>query len=455
MPKHPALRCSILLIVAFAGVLLFSCQKRSEAPPAKYPWTAGFWFWGHGEVSPGSPTSVDVVFCQVGTLRPDVPTASGRWAVHGSLPEKLPLASEYWVVFRSEMAQVPPVSVSAGLTSALQQLRGQAVSRRLNLRGVQLDIDVPTSALHEYAGFLKAIRKDLPPGFEVSITALLDWFRPGTPFSEVAREVDEFVPQFYDVGGNNREYRIASPFTAARWGSVFNQFRKRYRIGVSTFGRARFTSLSAGPGRRLSFFKDLRPLDLGLEPAFRLEASRNGTEELVLRYTASRPVILGWQTFAAGEGVEFVMATPDTVRTAVNEAKAMIGYCAGVLFFRWPAYREVLAMPPDDVLAATGVIPSPPVDSTRVDARDGGCAAVHCVDLYLSKADRLISEPRQYRIRSSSDLEYFVPAERIPARLSSPAEISVSLPPYGAHPHLYLGRAVAAKPADYHLEVVP
>ena len=82
------------------------------------------------------------------------------------------------------------------------ELRGLAEQRRLNLVGVQLDIDSPTGSLAEYADFLREVRKTLPPGMGISITALLDWFRDGTAVAEITIEGTQAADFF---GINNQE----------------------------------------------------------------------------------------------------------------------------------------------------------------------------------------------------------------------------------------------------------
>ena len=175
------------------------------------------------------------------------------------------------------------------------------------------------------------MRKVLAPGTQISITALLDWFRDGTSIGDVLAEVDEFVPQFYDVQDRTV---IAARFTAAKWGPILNRYQKRYRIGISTFGRARIVRGDT------TIIGDIKPLDFGVNPAFTLQSSRSDAGELRLRYEASRQTRIGYTDFAPGESIEFVLATPESIGTAIAEAKRMGDYCAGILFFRWPAYKK-------------------------------------------------------------------------------------------------------------------
>jgi hypothetical protein len=151
--------------------------------------------------------------------------------------------------------------------------------------------------------------------------------------------------------------------------------------------------------------------------------------------------------------VQFIVPTPEAVRAAVGSALQMGSRCAGVLFFRWPTSNETLVMQPDDALAAGGLEPAEK-EITRVEAVNRRCAAVSCVDLYLVNSVSFSAKPVRYRIRSSAELEYFLPEENMPVRMSGPADIEVTVPAYCGGNRLLLGRAVSTAHVDYRLEEV-
>src|SRR5580704_1180654 len=223
----------------------------SSQQPAR-PWSTGFWFWqGSSAREAWSREPVDVLFVEVGTIREPArpglrrPTGIEKspWYIYGTWPRDVPEAKEYWFVFRYENQGVPDVEVAPKLAQEVSRLWGETKNANLRVAGVQLDIDSPTSDLPRYASFLHEFKKGLPQGCQTSITALLDWFRSGTAIGQVIQEVDEFVPQFYDINTSSDyptgEISIAARIDAARWGPVFNRFGKRFRIGISSFGRAR------------------------------------------------------------------------------------------------------------------------------------------------------------------------------------------------------------------------
>ncbi|MBN9656573.1 MAG: DUF3142 domain-containing protein [Acidobacteria bacterium] len=462
------MRSVVLVLLFLASFTQSACRARRQPPPTG--WTTGYWFWGGSDLDPtysGKP--VDVLFVQVGSIRSDnyAPPGAGpevRWSAYGRLPDELPTARDYWLVYRYEQPGVPGPPAAPLLAEELTSLQSEARRRNLHVVGVQFDIDSPTSALSRYAEFLAAVRKGLPPGLEISITALLDWFRSGTSIASVLEQVDEFVPQFYDLGKREygqRQFAIAAPIDSQRWDPVFNRFHKRFRIGISTFGRARLVH-NAVPEQtgnyRVEFYGDLQPLDLATNPAFDLQTEHNQADETILNYRANRKLRLGYNEFELGDTFQFVISTPDSIRAALRGARQIKGYNAGVVFFRWPSENESWALQPDEVLDTVsegGAGKSPTARPARVHVVPGGCAVVECVDLYLESSAAFVPREVRYRIRASTALDYFLPQPNIPARLSGTSDVAVSLPPYCARGRLYLGRAVSRDHAEYSVEVVP
>ncbi len=217
------MRLPELLLIASLG--FYGCADSLQAPPTK--WTTGFWFWQGSSAGVSASQTVDVLFFHAGTIRRET-WQYGRtpWSVGGQLPDELPRAREYWLLFRFEGQGVPDPAVASILARRIVQLRETARQRHLDVAGVQLDIDSPTSALPQYANFLRQLRQSLPSGIKISITALLDWFRDGTAITHVIREVDEFVPQFYDTTNPDSHgvNAIAAKIDTSLWAPRFNRF---------------------------------------------------------------------------------------------------------------------------------------------------------------------------------------------------------------------------------------
>jgi hypothetical protein len=453
------MRLATLALTLTICLTLSACvgSLHSQQPPAK--WTTGFWFWDNYGRNTESDETVDVLFCLVGYIRGPMGRIQTSWNAYASLPDHLPNAREYWVVYRYEKQGVPDPAAAPVIAREVIKIFASAKERRLNVAGVQFDIDSPTGSLPQYANFIREVKKALPTGTQISITALLDWFRDGSAVGDVIAEVDEFVPQFYDVfdpQDYSRGSAIAKKIDALEWAPKFNRFRKRFRIGISTFGRARLLPSQNQQGRYLgvSIFRDLTPLDIGMNPAFGLQTTRSEAGEIVLTYTVTRRVKIDYHEFEIGDQVQFILATPESVQSALHSAKRMTGNFAGVVFFRWPAVNETLGMKPQAVLVAAGQA-APGRQQTTVRAVKGHCAAVHCVDLFLENLNPLAPSYPAYHIRSSVPLEYFLPEPNAPVALSNPNELTVALPPFADRPQLYLGRAVTSTAADFSVREQP
>ncbi len=396
----------------------------------------------------------DSLYVHSGLLQPgQIGIDKAEWNEYLGVPDRLPAAREYWLVTRydnTNIAGSPVVPAPAAAAVVVEQFTreaAEAAARNLGIAGLQLDVDSPTGKLSDYAALLREVRKALPSQYRLSITALLDWFRDGTAMGEVAATVDEFVPQFYDAGERS-EGAVAAPLDASRWSRRFSRFGKPFRIGISTFGRARRE-------RDVYVYGDLTPLHIAPLPGIRAAFDRTRAGEVVARYEATEPVRFGWSELKTGQAIEFVLPFTDSIAAAVAEARKMGDLCGGVLFFRWPAFNESLAVYPDTALRAAGVLKDAPKEESMLSVSDGQCAAVHCRDLYLLRTAPLNAQPLRYRFESSTPLEYFVAADDVPARMTGARAVDLTLPPYTGRPRLYVGRAVSVERAEYRMEVIP
>jgi hypothetical protein len=432
------------LALVLASLLMTGCEM-SAAPGASTrtggpaEWRIGFWAWepswSAGYASAREPLAVDDVYVEghFGLF----PRSVGDLA---EWPRSLPPARRYWALWRLEGGQSPLTRPDAaeGIGGQFASLQRAGARRRIDPAGVQIDFDCPTGRLHDYAVWLALLRKHLPPGARLSITTLLDWFRPDTQIADVLAQVDEFVPQFYDARPPaGSAMTIAEPVDAARWAPVFNRFRTPYKIGISAFGRLR-----QGRGPLL-----LGPtlLEFVSSPAFEpavASVTPAGESRLALRARAWTTV--QWTRIEPGAVVEAVLPTRDSVAEAYVQARLMGGFCVGVVFFRWPTDAETLVLSPVEVFRAIGA-PVTEAASDRVERVDGDCAAVRCSDLYLLPAEQYPPEARSLVVRASAELEYFLPDPKV-ARLVSMTKrdtVTVRLPAWHGETRLYLGRAVS------------
>ncbi len=463
-PRTLFLLGGIVCLGVLVVLLVTACREFRPVRKSLVPvsWTTGFWHWRarwpqYGNAVEGGDT--DLLYVEVGF--PASPECNPKSPVEERVvwPSHLPRAAAYVVLLRWEGAAVPPPDRAPRLVETYRSLKTQAAAAGQRVTGFQLDFDCPVARLEHYARFLQSLREVLPADDWLSITALLDWFRPGTRVAEALRWVDEYVPQFYDVGAlaGDEGTEIAMPIDPGKWAPVFNAYGRPYRIGVSVFGRIasiregpRSPSNAGSPNKR--FFRELRPTDvLNRKELHPVSESRSKAGETILRFTVEPHAGAQACCFITGERVEVVLPTAESVLTAYRAAQDFGGFCTGVVFFRWPADSDAMILRPEEIrhLLATGTLAIGP---SRIEAVEGFCSAVTCVDLYLRLGDRFPKQSISLRLQASADLEYFLPMERIPARVTGRRTIDVQLPAYVSVPRLRLGRAVTREPATFRLE---
>jgi hypothetical protein len=387
-----------------------------------------------------STTEPDVLYVQVGDLSP-LALRESHW------PSVLPDARRYVATWRANEPQVPPRTLIPQLAAAYRVIRAEATASGQRLGGLQLDIDCPTRSLGAYGDFLRRLRAELAPEDRLSVTALLDWFLPGTRVRDVVANVDEYVPQFYDArpGGPNSE--IGERLDPERWAPVFNRFDCPYRIGLSTFGRIQRVRPLGDGGVVREAFRDLTLVDLmaaGLIPT-EMPVSRSGERRLQFDVGREIPPAL-----RSGDRIEAILPTREGVRTSYAEARKFGGLCTGVVFFRWPAPRERLTLSSDEVADAIGSATGR--SRPRLDPVDGGCQTRACTDLRVHLGDRFPSEPLHLRVKATADVDYLVPVRAgVTLRQTSPREITIRIPPFFGESDLLLGRAFSQGKATYQL----
>src|SRR6266436_9194169 len=97
---------SLGLLLSLIGSLgLSSCASSLRSESTLTKWTTGYWFWNGGSTDVASSIgTLDELFVQTGTVRQRTLGNVSRepWSVDEYLPDQVPAAREYWVVFRFE-----------------------------------------------------------------------------------------------------------------------------------------------------------------------------------------------------------------------------------------------------------------------------------------------------------------------------------------------------------------
>lgn len=452
---------SLILFIPVALLLLsnlmaYAASRSSPAPTIQNEWRTGYWIWRmSGRQSEIVSGEADFLYVDAGSIYP--PRNQRPMAVTAYWPLHLPKAAFYFALLRAETPSVPLGDVIPEILRTYRGIKDKASEAGQRVEGLQLDIDCPTDSLGEYARFLEKLRAALNPDEKLSITALLDWFRPDTKVSEVLQQVDEYVPQFYDVGGigSAEDSGIAIPVDSSRWATVFNSYSRPYKIGIATFGRIS-SSCIGGEGSGLvqerKFIREYDSYDFIREKGLKLVSeSHSKSGEKIYRFDVPGRPRLFLQCSESKEMIEVVVPTRDSVFSAYDAAKQFGGFCNGAIFFRWPSRNEALILQPQEVRRILDGKES--ATELAIEAEDGFCAAVSCSNIYLQRiGNRFLPTSISLHIRSSSNLDYFVPREALKTRLAGPKRIEITLPPFTGEPRVYLGRAVSKEPVTFGLE---
>jgi len=453
----------LLTVASFIALSYFpvAAAEKEEPVTAVQDWRIGYYAWNSSYLSLGLKTShgmpLQLLYVATGEYRKSKKDEACEDKISLRLPNSLPPAEKYVAVVRIADANLPDAKYIQGLMESYQELKIEAQKNKRTVIGLQLDYDCPTNRLAEYARFLTLVRSALPKDELLSITALLDWFRPGTAVADVINNVDEFVPQFYDVAPehSDRDGVGVAQQIEPKWGTVFNAFAKPYRVGIASFGRIVGINRAKKRSGCSVAILDVNPLELfsrnRLEP--RATTISKAGERLV-RYgnkTATANSADGACRNASDE-IKMIIPTKASISTAYAVARKMGSWCKGVLFFRWPVENEAMVYTQselDGIIAGNGA--SGTVAST-VEVEDGLCTAVSCNDLFLTLKDRFPEKPVRIRIHSSTDLEYFLPDNLLKPRLVGLRTVELIIPANAGVPRIRLGRAVSREPATFRLE---
>jgi len=418
------------LIALLAAFALAPSQANTPDKSLK-SWQTGFWVWA-GESPALAKRKPQVLYVQ----------AQGR-----TWPRELPAADEYFVVRRIERDTPLTKTAAIAVTEDFEALVADAGSDA-QITGLQIDYDAPTSKLDDYGEFLSHLRRNLRASARLSITALLDWFRPDTGIRAALLPVDEFVPQFYDAGAERSSSGIAAPIDAAKWAPIFNSFKTPYKIGASMFGRIARVRRTDDGAATVQYIRDATPLQFGARPEFRRSVATTQAGEQVVSYDVVAPAPDS-TSLIAGDRVVITFPTEQSVRAAYAAASGFGEYCSGILFFRWPSRSETLALNSDEVRQIVeGAALS---KQNALIVRDGHCNERQCADLYLSLSRSGDSQARLLEIEPTRQIEVFVPEGPLRSFSAGGHRVVVPVPAYSGLSSIYVGRVISQGSVQFEL----
>ncbi|MCW2238030.1 DUF3142 domain-containing protein [Azospirillum canadense] len=245
-------------------VLMLSGLTRSGGPAGPLPQDAYVW---QRRWTPALGEALRQSSDMIGRWRVLAAERGGAGGITRTAPDWVALAHSgrpVVLVVRIDGSAPPPIDPAflAEVGRAVETAAGQGV----DVAGIEIDHDCATARLDGYALFLEALRRHLPPGLPLSITALPTWL-PSPLFGAVVGRVDEIVLQVHAV--RNPRFGLFDPRLARDWlDRLARRTNKPFRVALPAYGvRVRW-----GADGRLAGVEGEMPTLAGEGPADELAA---------------------------------------------------------------------------------------------------------------------------------------------------------------------------------------
>ncbi|MBX7131238.1 MAG: DUF3142 domain-containing protein [Fimbriimonadaceae bacterium] len=338
----------------FLGVLLIALGGCKNEPVAQRPLEASVWYW-HSPFDGIEDLGIKQIFVRAATITCEeghllVPRIQDFREVP-KLPTTLVINLEASVV--SQLSGLREEDIAAKVAEVYGSMKAKVVGKGGEVLGLQVDFDSPTSKLPQYEEILRGLRERIQPD-DLSITALPTWLS-SKEFNEVAKQVDYFVPQFYEgrLGKTLDDPGPISDLEGLRRGLMqADKVGVPYWAGIAGYGHA---ALYDSRGHLVGTYKELSPTEALAHPDLKLEdvypadarmkpaTASSWIGEDVLRFRAIRPDARG-----RGLGHTILYKVPSgallSQQIAIVQAHRSSSL-RGFIAFRYPQPMEQLALP--------------------------------------------------------------------------------------------------------------
>ncbi len=281
-------------------------------------------------------------------------------AVKGSLPTGIDLHLVYNGT-RSLLSQLEAVGaeeLAVTIAEAFREDISRADHEHASVIGLQIDIDVPTRLLSRYEKTLKALRGQLKPGTQLSITGLPTWMQSSELPSTVA-QVDFWVPQFYGAEIPERVDQIipiSSPQYLDRFVDSARALHKPFYAGLAAYS---WVLLYNSSGSLITLRGDMDPATLATDPNLELtdqrpfaKSARSGSEWRFLYRVRADGVVDGLVVHA-GDLLVVDVPNPESLRASARIVRELAGdRLLGICVFRLPAADDPSTLNAEQVATA-------------------------------------------------------------------------------------------------------
>lgn len=353
--------------------------------PARVP--VAFWAWQARTPSPSGvrraigETNAYDLFLRAGQFDRKGAGATRIRPAEGAFPAgvRLRLVYNATPALLDAFGALDADAFAAGLARAAAEDTARALADGATVAGVQLDLDAPTRLLPGYAEILRASRRALPSGLELSMTGLPTWLS-SPDLAAVVDAVDFWVPQCYGTDVARRaetKVPVATPAEVASAVARAEALGRPYYAGLASYGLvARYDARG-----------DLAELRGDLDPALvatvvnleLVEHAEYPTAPGEWRdvYRARAACAVGGLALEAGDTLVVDVPTAEWLRGCARAARDASGAnLRGVCVFRLPDEADRTALTIEEVRAA-------------LEDRDASPAAVVTARV---RGDRLVVE---------------------------------------------------------------
>jgi hypothetical protein len=354
---------AIALMAAAATIANF---HRKPRPWQIHEVPIAFWAWRNQ-----SPTEKDVraaieatharaLFLRAGQIDYQDKKLRRIRAATGSLPTGIDLHLVYNGT-RSLLAQLETFDedeLASTIAVAFQEDISRAEQEHARIIGLQIDIDVPTRLLGSYEKTLRALRGQLQPGTQLSITGLPTWMQSSELQSTLA-QVDFWVPQFYGAEIPERVDQIipiSSPKNLDRFVDRARALNKPLYAGLSAYS---YALLYNAAGSLITLRGDMDPATIAADPNLELidqrpfEESAKAGSEWRFAYRARADGVTDGLAMHAGDLLVLDVPSTESLRASARIVRELAGdKLLGICVFRLPASDDPSTLNAEQVATA-------------------------------------------------------------------------------------------------------
>ena len=272
----------------------------------------------------------------------------------GSLPKGIELHLVYKATpaLLKQLENVDPQTLALVVYSAYRDDLDRARQDNAIIRGLQLDLDVPTRLLPLYKATLKQLRRNLGHESQLSITGLPTWME-SSDLGQVLDWVDFWIPQFYGAEIPQRPDQ-AIPITSPENVTYFiNKARKLERPFYAGLAAYSFALLYNSSGALLSLRGDMDPSSIAADPNLELIDQRPVDAEWRYSFRARADGVTDGLNLRAGDVLVVDVPTAESLRLAARTVRELAGRkLLGICVFRLPSRDDPATLTLEQVSSA-------------------------------------------------------------------------------------------------------